>query len=288
MNRLTIFLFFLITASIVKAQKPNDTVSRELNALAPVAAPGEPALTKQDEVFTAVEIQPACRVDFLSFIAQNVHYPASAYKNGIQGKVFVQFVVGRDGRLSNEQIVRSVSPELDAEAIRVVKMSPPWRPGIQNGQPVSVIFTVPITFRLNTPAIKNDTSGTTKRTSTEDELAAAQPIGHTDDGPCPGDPNQIFASVQQEPTFNGSYSDYVHKSMRGYESDSKGVVTVSFVVEMDGKATNVKVIKSLSNKNDAEAAKLIQNSKWHPGIQNGCPVRCFFQAPVLFASEDNQ
>jgi TonB family protein len=84
----------------------------------------------------------------MKYLSETVKYPAAAYKNKIEGRVIVSFIVKRDGQLSNAEVVRSVSPELDAEALRVVKGMPKWIPGKQDGKPVNVRYTVPLTFRI--------------------------------------------------------------------------------------------------------------------------------------------
>ena len=106
-----------------------------------------------DATFQVVEEAPefpggmqACMV----FLAKNIKYPVEAQKAGTEGRVIVQFVVGRDGSIRNPKVVRGVSPELDAEAIRVVSMMPKWNPGKQRGKAVAVNFTLPIMFRLST------------------------------------------------------------------------------------------------------------------------------------------
>lgn len=91
---------------------------------------------------------PGGEVGLRKWIAANVKYPAIARENDIQGKVFVRFAVGANGTVDKVQVVRGVDPLLDAEAIRVVKMLPKWKPGMQRGKPVSVWYTVPINFQL--------------------------------------------------------------------------------------------------------------------------------------------
>lgn len=83
-----------------------------------------------------------------AFIAQSVKYPVIAQENGIQGKVYVNFVVGKDGSISQAKIARGVDPSLDKEALRVVNSLPKWKPGKQGGKPVRVSYTVPINFVL--------------------------------------------------------------------------------------------------------------------------------------------
>ncbi|KAB2871237.1 MAG: energy transducer TonB [Bacteroidales bacterium] len=83
-----------------------------------------------------------------NYIAKNLKYPDVAAENGIQGRVFINFVVEPDGRVTNVKVVRSVDPALDKEAVRVVSSSPKWKPGKQRGKPVRVQFTIPIIFVL--------------------------------------------------------------------------------------------------------------------------------------------
>lgn len=83
-----------------------------------------------------------------AYLAQSVKYPTIAQENGIQGKVYVSFVVGKDGSITNAKIARSVDPSLDKEALRVVNSLPKWKPGKQGGKPVRVSYTVPINFVL--------------------------------------------------------------------------------------------------------------------------------------------
>ena len=97
----------------------------------------------------------------MKFLAKNIKYPVSAQQAKIEGRVVVQFVVERDGSISDIHTVRSVSPELDAEAVRVVSLMPKWIPGKQRGKAVAVKYTMPIMFRLQTPAPKKEETGHT-------------------------------------------------------------------------------------------------------------------------------
>ncbi|NJO91318.1 MAG: energy transducer TonB [Chloroflexia bacterium] len=105
------------------------------------------------EVFLIVEEMPKFEgeeVALRQFIADNVKYPEEAKKKGESGKVYVRFVVNKEGAVEQVSIARGVSPSLNAEAIRVVQSIPAkWTPGKQKGEPVAVYFTVPINFRLN-------------------------------------------------------------------------------------------------------------------------------------------
>ncbi|MFO8023096.1 MAG: TonB family protein [Perlabentimonas sp.] len=107
----------------------------------------------EEEVFMVVEEMPTFignnkYKDFKEYISKNIEYPEFAAECGIEGRVFVQFIVEPDGSVSNVEVVRGVSPELDKEALRVVRNSPKWEPGKQRGVPVRVSFSFPVTFSL--------------------------------------------------------------------------------------------------------------------------------------------
>jgi protein TonB len=106
---------------------------------------------EEEKPFTVVEQMPeypggdAARVKFLQ---SNLHFPEMARETGITGTVFITFVVGRDGRLSNFKVLRGIGGGCDEEAIRVLKLMPPWIPGKQGGKNVPVQFNLPIKFTL--------------------------------------------------------------------------------------------------------------------------------------------
>ena len=88
----------------------------------------------------------------LKYLADNIKYPASAVKAKKQGRVIVTFIVQKDGSVTHAKIAKSIDPELDAEALRIVKGMPKWTPGTQNGKPVSVRYMVPVKFSLQKDA----------------------------------------------------------------------------------------------------------------------------------------
>lgn len=105
----------------------------------------------EEPIFYIVEEMPEFpggELALRKFIAESIKYPVIAQENGIQGKVYVNFVVGKDGRVSNAVVIRSVDPALDKEALRVINSLPRWKPGLQRGEPVRVSFSVPISFVL--------------------------------------------------------------------------------------------------------------------------------------------
>lgn len=104
-----------------------------------------------NKIFNAVEINPSFpggEAAFGKFLQNHIRYPAIAKENNITGRVFIQFVVERDGSLTDMKILRDPGSGLGDEALRVLKSSPKWTAGIQNGKPVRVQFTVPVNFSL--------------------------------------------------------------------------------------------------------------------------------------------
>ncbi len=122
----------------IKTIEANDNVTIEANDDA--------------EVFFIVEEMPDFKGKgpdgFREYLGKNLNYPKIAAENGISGRVFVRFIVEEDGSVSNVTVVKGVDPALDAEAVRVIKNSPNWKPGKQRGQKVRVSFTFPINFAL--------------------------------------------------------------------------------------------------------------------------------------------
>ena len=105
-----------------------------------------------DEFFMVVENMPEFPggdLGLMKYIQKNVKYPPIAKEYTITGKVYVQFIVDKSGTVTNVKVVRGVDKNLDAEAVRVVKSLPKYKPGKQRGKPVRVMFTIPINFTLN-------------------------------------------------------------------------------------------------------------------------------------------
>ena len=113
----------------------------------------EPVKQKEEpeKVFTSVEQMPQFPggdAALMKYLSSHIQYPAMAAENNVQGKVILQFVVEKDGKVGEVKVARSVDKDLDKEAIRVVKSLPKFTPGRQNGQAVRVWYTLPVTFKL--------------------------------------------------------------------------------------------------------------------------------------------
>ncbi|HZY38532.1 MAG TPA: energy transducer TonB [Mucilaginibacter sp.] len=109
------------------------------------------ARNSNDMVFTSVEHIPEFPggiSQFNKFLVKNLRYPAAARENNTEGRVIVTMVVEKDGSLSQVKVVRGIGDGCDDEAVRLVKLSSPWKPGMQNGRAVRVMYAVPVSFTL--------------------------------------------------------------------------------------------------------------------------------------------
>ena len=116
---------------------------------------GTSAMAQTDEVDDAVFVVvekspefPGGNDSLYAFIGRNIKYPEAAKKNKIEGRVFVTFVIEKDGQVSSAKILRDIGGGCGEEALRVVNSMPKWKPGTQRGNPVRVQFNLPIMFQL--------------------------------------------------------------------------------------------------------------------------------------------
>ena len=170
---------------IIKKGKKNTTVKTDtVNEIVVVAPPAQPQQVepvempnplkvdqKKDRAFDVVEEMPQFPGGpsaLFEYLAANIRYPKAAYKAGVQGRVILTFVVEKDGSISGTEVVKSVSPLLDAEAVRVINAMPNWVPGRQNGKVVRVKYAVPVSFMLQDDSPKKMTEGGTFNTNEYD------------------------------------------------------------------------------------------------------------------------
>lgn len=231
-----------------------------------------------DEIYEVVEKMPEFpdggMPGLMKYLSANIRYPEAAHKAGTQGRVTVQFVVGKDGCIGNVSILRGVDPALDAEAIRVIKMMPRWEPGTHKGKPVRVKYTVPVMFRLTPEPVEKI-----------DEMIV---VGYrTPDAPVTG---EVYEVADKMPEFPGGMTglmQYLSKNVK-YPADARakgiqGRVVVSVIVNTKGKATNATIIQSVSPSLDAEALRVAGTMPdWTPGTKDGKPVNVKYSFPITF------
>jgi TonB family protein len=215
---------------------------------------------------------PGGKDAFSQFLSKNVKYPQQARENNVQGRVVASFIVEKDGSLSDIKILRSVGSGLDEEAVRVLKASPNWKPGMEKGKAVRTQFSVPINFALSADDNKNNNTGANKNSNAD----TSRPI---------------FTAVEQSPTFPGgdaAFDKYLAANIKypakARQNKTEGRVIITFVVESDGTLTDLKLLRSLGDGTDEEALRVLQASpKWKPGVQNGRPVDVQYTVPINFS-----
>ena len=248
--------------------------SEAQSGIAEVQAVGYNSASKseeQGEVFQVVEKQPEFPGGIealMKYLKENVKYPQEALDRGAQGRVIVGFIVEKDGSIVDAYTMKSVDPQLDGEALRVVRNMPKWEPGRMHGNPVRVRYSIPVVFRLSGEE-------TFKQEVKEDiEISG----------------NEIFQVVEEMPEFPGGM-DKLMKFMQEnikypkevQERGIQGRVIVQFVINTDGSICDEIVVKSVDPQLDAEAIRLLRSMpNWKPGKQHGEAVRVKFTLPVVF------
>jgi TonB family protein len=168
-----------------------------------------------------------------------------------QGKVFVNFVVNSNGKVDRAKVVRSIDPDLDAEAIRVVNSLPDWTPGRQRGEAVDVSYTIPISFSLQ---------------PSDDKAEVVRP---------------------QFPGGNAEMMKFISENLKypkqAKKDKAEGKVIVAFKVLLTGKIENPQVVKSIHPALDAEALRIIKSMPdWNPGTVKGEGKDMGSMVPVEF------
>lgn len=157
--------------------------------------------TPDNPIFEVVEHMPEFTGGgmpaLMEYLSKNIKYPEAAMKKGIQGRGIVQFVVEKDGSITNVKILRGVDPELDKEAVRVVSAMPKWKPGTQRGEAVRVRFTVPVMFRLTEDKIP------VKYAPIENKINELVVVGYAPEGTTVPEEGTIFEVVEQMPEYPG-------------------------------------------------------------------------------------
>lgn len=259
-------------ATVLPGQLPFpelELLLNEENMILPVKVPDipeiSPAVTtnnniaEEHTVFTVVEQMPEFpggEAALLHYIRSNVRYPVEAFEKNEQGRVISSFVITADGNIDDPQVVESVSRSLDAEALRIIRNMPKWKPGKMRGDAVSVRYTLPVNFALD------DTESS----------------------------SSVFTVVEQMPKYPGGDAallKYISQSIKypvfAQENGIQGRVTVSFIVNTDGSVTDAEVIRGVSPELDKEALRVIRGfERWEPGKQRGKPVRVKYTVPIQF------
>ncbi|MDD2514820.1 MAG: TonB family protein [Proteiniphilum sp.] len=204
-----------------------------------------PPEKKEEEIFVIVENQPEFPGGMgalMKLIGDSIRYPVEAQQKGIQGRVICNFVVMKDGSISDLQIVRGVDPLLDAEALRVLKLMPDWKPGKQRGQAVNVRFTLPVVFRLSgneSKVIVDDLSVKESVLSVEAQLL----------------PNYVYPGG--EDAFFRFISERIKYPVEAQEKGLQGLVNARYKIDEKGNVVDVAIEKGVGETIDREVLRVI-------------------------------
>ena len=239
------------------------------------------------QIFEVVEQMPEFpdggMAGMMKYLSSHIRYPEAAHKAGTQGRVTVQFVVSKDGSIGNVHILRGVSPELDAEAIRVISAMPKWKPGMQKGEPVSVKYTVPVMFRLQgTPEVQTQPYGTIEKISEVYVTGYGNNKSYT-----PVDIVEIADEMPQFPGGEKGLMEYLAKHIKypvlAQEGKKQGRVVVEIVIDTEGRVRNSRIVQGVDTYLDAEALRVTNAMpKWKPGMKDGKPVSVKYSFPITF------
>ncbi len=205
----------------------------------------------------------------LAYIANNTKYPELAKTNNIQGRVIARFCVNKEGGVDRISILKGINPDLDAEALRVVKTLPAFKPGKQGGEPVSVWYMVPINFSLGK-----------KPEISKPEITTPATIS-----------DEVFTDVDKMPLFkNGDAGllKFIAESTKYPEQAKKnkitGKVLVKFIVEKDCSVSQVGILEGVNPLLDNEAVRVVKSlPKFEtPAIKAGIPVKVNYIIPITF------
>ncbi|HUH72975.1 MAG TPA: energy transducer TonB [Chitinophagales bacterium] len=205
-----------------------------------------------------------------AFISRNLKYPQEAMDNGIEGMVTVQFVVDKDGAITNIKIIKNPGGGLGAEAERVLRLMPKWNPGYQKEVPVRVKMVIPLRFKLN---------------KGQEELKVST---------SEQDPNvevYVIDDLEIQPEFPGGANEmsrFIAKNIRyteaALDNGIQGNVILSVILDRDGSVSNVHIVQNPGYGLGEEAERMVRlMPKWSPGyIKGGTPVRTKLEIPVRF------
>lgn len=219
-------------------------------------------IINDDTIFDVVEEAPiplGGMQGWNEYLSSNLEYPEDAIDAGIEGTVYVVFIVTKEGKIEQPEILRGVSPSIDQEALRVISLAPDWTPGKQRGREMNVRMRLPIRFKQDSKAKSPATN-----------------------------PPKNVVDVQAMPVGGmETWQSYLDNNLT-YPQEAKvygieGTVYLSFVVDKEGNIQNPEILRGIEKNCDAEALRLVENSpKWTPGEKDGVPVESIMRMPIRF------
>ena len=267
---------------------------RELNLITTPdkGTPSEPITEKADDdkIYEKVEKEaefPGGLEAMYKWIGYHLKYPEECRAKSIQGRVTIQFVVNKDGSISEIKTLRSPNPLLSKEGIRIVNAMPKWKPAQNKGKVVASYFRLPINFRL---------AGTQKTETITEQGTQIKPVVLTAVSKPTGKPVEetaddgIFDEPETKAEFpSGDMAMYkwIADNLKyPEECKAKGIqgrVTIQFVVNKDGSISEIKTLRSPNPLLSDEAIRVVSAMpKWKPATQMDKPVRCNYRLPITF------
>lgn len=278
-----------VTEVATLQDKKNNQKEKKAVPPPPPAPPKMKALN--DSVIPAVKEEmptyPGGQYALSKFIAENVKYPLEAQEKGTQGRVIVSFIINKDGSISDAEVVRGLDPALDKEAKRIINAMPNWIPATRDGQPISVKFTLPVTFRLSSP--KKEAEVPVAVAIKESDLSEVVVTGYAPKEEAPVN-EPTFKVVEEMPKFPGGEAAlfrYLAQNMKypaiAQKNKQQGTVVIQMTIGKDGNLSNIKVLSSVSPSLDAEAVRVVSGMpKWEAGKQRGENVAVEYTLPITF------
>lgn len=201
---------------------------------------------------------PGGALGLKTYLAKNLQYPQIAKENGVVGSVLVRFTVSKNGVPENFLVERGIGAGCDEEAIRLLKMMPPWKPATLDGEPIAAKQMIYVPFKLE-----------------EDEFS------------------DVVKMAEKMPSFpegQAALLRYLDENIQyphiAKENGVEGMVVVQMIVEIDGTLSNLQVVKGIGAGCDVEALRVVKlMPKWIPGTQRGKAVRVQFNLPIRFRLE---
>ncbi|MBC7571646.1 MAG: energy transducer TonB [Spirosoma sp.] len=227
---------------------------------------------RDDVVYTVVEKQPEFPGGYSAFeeyMRKNLIYPAEAQKIGIKGRVFLSFIVHKDGQITDINVLKGLGSGCDEEAVRVIKAMPRWTPGSQDGRPLNVRYNWPILFGVPYPKLEKTAKN-------------PQPAPQVE---------QLFGHSETPPEFPGgtkAFMRYLAENTRYPEAAKQAGITgrvfASFVIDTAGYVSQPQVLKGLGYGCDEEAIRIINGlPRWKPGMVAGRGVVAVkYNLPINF------
>ena len=249
------------------------------------AASSKPIDTSTE--YARVEVMPRFGTgaldEFRQWMMQRLRYPEQAQKLGIRGRVVARFVVDEEGKIADVEILQSPHESLSQEVIRVIASSPRWTPGTTAGKPQAVRFVLPLDFNMPETATRQAEQTEADFSDKADKALADDPE------------EELFTTVENMPVFQGGdisdFRNWVNRNMRYPQADRgvfpTGTVVAQFVVGLDGRVEDVKILQSPDKKLSEEVVRVLKRSPaWKPGRQKGKNVKVRYTLPVKFSTTE--